>query len=89
MFDQLVEYFWQLYDRVRSTMEGLNPFEWGVLVFAGFRPLGDRTRSMVEAVNRLQWIVFIFAVMVVEAMFIIVIGMSIQGHEGWDWKLSS
>ena len=44
---------------------------------------------ILEDANPAQWCVFVFAGMVVEAMFVIVVGMAVQGSQGWDWRLST
>ena len=93
MLGQLWENFWLWYDRARIMVEGANSFQRAAQVsvrgISCFRLLRDHTRSMAGVANQFEWIVIVFALMAVEAMFVLIVGMAIQGHQGWSWKLLS
>ena len=68
-------------------VEGVNHFQHGAPPFVGTNCFWGRTRTIPEVVNEFKWVVFVFAMMAIEAMFVIVVGMAIQGQQGWNWKL--
>ena len=93
MLDQLWGNFRRWYGRTQFWVEGADQIQQNPTVAVGiakcFRLLRDRTRSIARIANQFEWIVVVFAMMVVEAMFVIVIGMATEDHQGWNWRLLS